>query len=249
MEKIKKLLANKKYLTVGVLGLIILALLVLAIMYIFNLNYKINDLEKIKIEEISDEVMNYMEYVEDTDSKEIDKYIIYVLKRLQAEENISEVKLNIVKNNINNIFKLDITKEDIITLGVTPEMMEENIIFDASNDTFVINDMNYSYADIAATKIIKYELKEINKKKKNQYEIIYDKYEVTNPYEILNYYIDNNKETKEINDYLKGNANIVDVKKYITKENISKVGKITKEIKVIYQLYDDNLLIKEVINK
>ena len=87
MKKIKEILNNSKTKKIGLVILVgvILISLVTLLFFIISGSKKVTDVEKIKIKEVSNDTMAYMEYVEDTKSKEIYKYIIYALKYSNKE--------------------------------------------------------------------------------------------------------------------------------------------------------------------
>lgn len=244
MKNIKDMLKiseKKRDILLVILVCVILISLGILLFSIISGNKKISDVEKLKIKEVSNDTMLYMEYVENTKSKEIDKYIIYALKYSNKELSVKEIS-----KLIDSKFDKKITKNEILNLGITPYMHEENVIYDLENNIYKIENENKSYADIAAKEIIKYELVDIKKQRKNVYEVIYDKYVVKNPYEILNYQTEKNKDTKEINKYLKGEENVSIIKKYITKENIKKIGTKDKQVKITYKLKNDKLVVSEI---
>ena len=246
MKKVKEMLKNnetKKNIVLVVLVGVILISLGILLFSIISGSKKVTDVEKIKIKEVSNDTMAYMEYVEDTKSKEIDKYIIYALKYSDKELEVDELK-----KVIDEKFETKITSEQILNLGITPLMLEENIVYDIESGKYSIKETKKTNADIAAEEVIKYELIEIKKQKRNIYEVIYEKYVVKNPYEILNYRMEKNKDTEEITKYLKGEEEKKNIKKYITKENIKEVGKKEKTIKVIYELKNDNLVVTKIEN-
>lgn len=243
-EKFKNIFKDKKVKLIT-LGVLILILLVLAICFIVRNNHKITKLEEIKINEISDKYMSYMNDVEDTTSKDNDRYILYALDYSYYELDKDTLTTGELRKLINSIFNIDIKEQDLINIGITPVMNEKSIIYNSEKNTFSIIKDKKSYAQIASEKIVKYEIDTV-KKKNNKYIIKYNKYVVTNPYEIVNYYNENNKNTKEINDYLSGNTSKNKILKYINKDNINKIGKKEEEVKITYIIKNNKVLIDDI---
>lgn len=237
---------RKKLIILLGLGVLVVALIVLAIILMVNNSHKLTELEKIKITEKSDEVSNYFEYVEG--KKEIDKYIIFALEYSYNELNAKTVKLDKVKEIIDENFTIGLTTEEIEDFGISPDMVDKNIIYDFNNKEFTINVNKLSYGEIAKLPVIKYNPIKY-RKSKNTYKVTYTKYVVENPYEILNYYNDLQDEkidTTEITNYLKGKEKISTIRKYINEKNIDKVGKKENNIVVTYVVKEDKIIIKDI---
>lgn len=234
----------KKVIPVLLVIMILIALGLLLFTMLKN-NTKLTDLEKIKINEISDKYMSYIDDVEDVTSKDNDRYILYALDYAYYEEGKDTLTTGELRKIINSIFNKNLKDEEIISIGITPVMNERSIIYDGEKNTYSIIKNKKSYAEIATEKIVRYEIKEI-KKKKNKYIVKYNKYVVTNPYEIVNYYNEKNEDTKEINEYLSGNISKNKILKYINKENISKIGKKESEVSITYIIKDNKILIDNI---
>lgn len=250
----EKAVRNRKILLVGILLLFIIV--AIFIIMLAKKEEKITETEELKLKEVSNDVMNYIEVIENSESKDIDRYIIYALYYNFNEKDNNTMTTKEIVNNIKDKFTIAISEEEIIELGITPEMLDKNITYDHVEDKFTLNEIKQSYASIAKTEIVKYNLVSMEKKK-NEYTLIYDKYIVSNPYEILNYYIDKNNETfeeenaksydvSEITAYLQGKEKVGVIKKYIVEDNLSSVADKQGSIKVVYVLKDDKLLIDRI---
>ena len=110
-EKFKNIFKDKKVKLIT-LGVLILILLVLAICFIIRNNHKLTKLEEIKINEISDKYMNYMDDVEDTTSKDNDRYILYALDYSYYELDKNTLTTGELRKLINSIFNIDIKEQN-----------------------------------------------------------------------------------------------------------------------------------------
>ena len=269
MENVVRLIKKHKGIVIGVLVLLV-AIITLTII---NSNKKtaeqLSSVEELKLKEISEKVVPYLEEIENAESNEIDRYINYSLEKVYNEENKTSLTISEMKTIINDIFTIDIKEEQLEEIGITPTMLDKNITYDFSTQTYTMNVIKLSLQDIAAKEIIKYEIDTMEKSGTN-YIVTYKKYLVKNPYEILNYYNDlNNRQnetkideetgevieskeekeiydTKEIMDYLKGNAKLTTIKKHINKDNIGEVGEEVGTIKVTYVVREDKILIDNI---
>ena len=114
-EKFKNIFKDKKVKLIT-LGILILIFLVLAICFIVRNNHKITKLEEIKINEISDKYMSYMDDVEDTTSKDNDRYILYALDYSYYELDKDTLTTGELRKLINSIFNIDIKEQDLINI-------------------------------------------------------------------------------------------------------------------------------------
>ena len=251
LNKIKK---DKKLQKKVLIIASIIIFVIITVLTIKNI-YKVTPIEEIKLKEVSNEVMNYMEEIETSKSKNIDKYINYTLEYFYNEEDKETLHINEIKKFIEETFTVKITNKELKEIGITQEMLEKNIVYDPIKETYKKGKINLSYADIASKKIIKYNIEKITKKNKNEFVIEYRKYIVSNPYKILNYYMELNQkdeknkikyDTTEINNYLKGKEKTGVIKKYITNSNIKKVGKEKETVEVKYVVKDNKILVDTI---
>lgn len=246
----KKILKNKIVLF-SIIGLLFLSIVIVIIM-LLNKN-KLTELERVKINEASQIVENYLDEItlhNDTEGK----YIDFAIELLYNETDKELYSIEDVLNVINGTFDIDYKEEELLKVGITSEMVDKGIVFDSTNNSFKYNS-GKTKADIAATPIIKYSINKINKKDNNTFEVKYDKFIVENPNEIYNYFVNENIErsseeekydTKDIIAYLKGEEKIGKIKKIINSENIKEFGKIEDGPTIKYILKDDKLLIGEL---
>ena len=259
----KKIWINKKYRKVF-LGVIAALFLIVAIIIIVSNSSKLSSIEERELRKNSEIVMGYMEEIENVKKTELSSYVIYAMEYNYNENDKTSLTLSKMKKLLEGVFNRTFSEKEIEKLGITPDMLDKNISYDPGEKKFTIDKSSFSYADIAATKIIKYQLQSIKKKGKNKFVATYDKYVVSNPYEVLNYYDNLNNEnnskkdnkkketnvktydTTDIFNYLTGKEKVKVMKTYITDENASKVGKKKGTVVVKYLLEDDNILVNEI---
>lgn len=265
----KKLMQNRKFILIGLIVILVIVGTIAITTSFSKKEDKISSVEELKLKETSNKVISNIEEIENSESTEIDRYINYCLEKAYNEEGKTSLTEAEIKNIISTYFTLEVSEEQIESIGITPYMLTKNITYDFSTKTYTMNVVKLSYSDIASKEIIKYELNKVEKEGV-KYIITYKKYLVKNPYEILNYYNDlNNKQnspvideetgeiiekntekeyydTSEIMAYLKGEAKTSTIKKYITPENISEVGEEVGTIKITYVFRNDQILIDNI---
>lgn len=229
------------------------AILLFTLLILLIVNKSISPLEKIKLEEVSSDITNYFFEIDNIDNTEIDKYINYAFSYNLNENDKKSISIDEMYNIISSKFKVNLKKEDIESIGITPSMALKGIMFNNDTSEFYINDSKKSYAEIASTKIYKYNIKKIKKISNKKYSIIYDKYIIENPYEVLNYYneLSNDEKNKnkyldianKISSYLKGDGTLKDIIPYIDKDVLKKCGKREKKIKITFIVKDGNLMV------
>lgn len=258
INKLIKLLKNKKVMILG--GFIIL--LIIIIILLININ-KISNLESMKIDETSNTIMNYIDIIDDnnTDDESIGKYIYFALIYSKNELNKEELTCDEISSIINNIFNINISSDDIRSTGITPLLLDHNINQNYETDSYSMLNSTCSQSDIASIPITYY-LKKSIKKSKNKYEVKYTKYILDNPYELLNYLNDLNNpkpsedgsetqvlqtyDTTNIYNYLTCKGNIKDVKKDINEDILNNIFKKDKELTITYIIKDNKLLIDKM---
>lgn len=235
--------------------------------------YTLTSVEELKIKEISKDISPFFDEIEDNESNEIDRYIMFALEYVYDKEGKDTLSLDEMIELISNKFNIDISKEQLENIGITPLMLDKSITYDMLKYSFHINKFELSNQDIAALKIVTYLEQGIKKISNNEFVVTYKKSVVTNPYEILNYYTElNNKssepnidpttgeivetteepvtyDTTEINKYLRGEEKLSTIKKYINNDNINKVGQDAGTIEVVYIFDGEKILVNEINRK
>ena len=268
MEKV--VIVLNKYKKIIIIALIVLIIVIIGILVFNRLSRKVSEIERIKIEEVSNEVINYIDFIEENKEDSIDKYIMYALKYEYNEHNTSKVSSTRIKEIISNTFNKEITIDDIKNCGITSLLLDNNVTYDSSDESYSYHIDNLSLSDIAENEIKIYELIDIKKIKKDEFEVTYDKYVISNPYEVLNYYNDYNinnsidsftdengqvisvdtgfepYNTDEILAYLKGTEKERTLRKHINKDLLDVIGNKKYSIKITYKVIDKKILIEEI---
>ena len=272
MEKVVKFIKENKIAVIVVL-LVIVGAILFAVLKKNGKNeeiFELTEVEQLKIKEISQDISPYLEEIEDNESDGLDRYIIFALEYAYDKEAKDTLTVSEMIDLITSKFSVEVDKEKLEEVGITPLMLDKSITYDMLKESFHINKFELSNQDIAALKIVTYLEQDIKKISNNEFSVTYKKAVVTNPYEILNYYTDlNNKnsapkideetgeiiesteepviyDTTEINAYLRGKEKVSTIKKYINLDNINQVGKDEGTIEVIYILDSDKILVKEL---
>ena len=247
---------NKKLLFILIPVFIVLLLIIILI------RGHMSNLEKELLKENSYNIMLYMDSYINNDSKDIDRYILYALDYSYNENNKEELKSSEIKEIIETIFDINISKEKINKIGITPLLLDRNVIHNPEEEVYKIDRSSITQRQIADIPIILYKDKSI-KKSGSKYIVKYNKIKIDNPYEILNYYSDlnnpsdksNNKkknktyDTSKIMNYLTAKGKIKDVKLAVNDEIIKKSGKVDKKlVTVIYKLKGTKFYISEIKN-
>ena len=229
---------KKNIIFIGLISLLIIILLI-----IFIPKNKLTNLEKVKINEINDEVINYIDEVYEYDDE--GKYISFAIEYLYNETNKLEYSNQEVLDIINKYFNKNYKIEDISNIGITNRMADKGITY--SIDKYVYNN-KLTKKEISTKVLYKYSINKINKINSKKFIVKYNRYIVENPYEILNYYEnkninnDNKYDTSNINKYLNGDNKVKLIKESITKDNSKKDG----NIEITYIIKDNRLLIDNI---
>ena len=229
---------KKNIIFIGLISLLIIILLI-----IFIPKNKLTNLEKVKINEINDEVIDYIDEIYEYDDE--GKYISFAIEYLYNETNKLEYSNQEVLDIINKYFNKNYKIEDISNIGITNRMADKGITY--SIDKYVYNN-KLTKKEISTKVLYKYSINKINKINSKKFIVKYNRYIVENPYEILNYYEnkninnDNKYDTSNINKYLNGEYKVKLIKESITKDNSKKDG----NIEITYIIKDNRLLIDNI---
>ncbi len=260
-QKINELINKIKTMESRSIGIVILGILVL-IFLVFTSIYllgtkNVSNIEKQEIKTNSKDLINYIEDITNTESKDIDRYIIFALDYSYNINSINTLTIDQIYDFLKEKFTLKIKKEELEHIGVTPVMLNRDITYDSTKEAYTMNIVKKNANVIMTTPIIYYKLDKISKVNKRKYVATYRQYTVENPYDILNYYLEKNmtigdKEQDELVDvtpirnYLMGNAKVSSVKNIINDKDISEYGKKGKKIKVTYIYKDNNIIIDKI---
>lgn len=252
MKKLKTIIKSdyiKEHLNIVVLGILILIFLVAIFIY-FLLSRNISKIEKEKIINDTTSYINYLEDIENSKSKDIDKYIIYTLDYFTYEKGNNNLKTDEIVDFINDTFDKKYTNEDVKSYGISPSMLDKNIVYNIDNDTYTLFRDKIDRRDLEKKFVIYYKREKITKYNKKKYRVKYSKYIITDPLDLLNYVIEYNTNVKSQEDEI----DITNLKEYLQTGNISKIktflnendfilNKYTKKkktVKVTYKVNEDN---------
>lgn len=254
IKKIKAM--ESRSIGIVILGILVLIFLVFTSIYLLGTR-NVSNIEKQEIQANSKDLINYIEDITNTESKDIDRYIIFALDYSYNINSINTLTIDQIYEFLHDKFTLKIKKDDLEHIGVTPVMLNYDIIYDSTKKAYTMNVIKKNANVIMETPIIYYKLDKISKINKRKYVAVYRQYTIENPYDILNYYLEKNmtydsdKQDKivdvtPIRNYLMGNAKVSSVKNIINDQDISKYGKKGKKIKVTYIYKDNNIIIDKI---
>ena len=250
INELKNIIKNNSSLVIKVL----LGLLAFMTILLIIINARrLTKLEKLKINEFSNQFVNYIDEV--YDGKDKGKYINFAIEYLYNEKDKKSFSEEEVVNVINNNFNIKYTVDKIRKIGITESMANKGITFDISSKEYRY-DNTKTKADIANTVLNKFVIDDISKTSKTKFKVKYKRLIVKNPYEVLNYYndlnikasIDGKKQydTNTIKDYLEGKGKVKTIKDLINEKNINKIGKVGDKITIYFIIENDKLLIDNI---
>lgn len=246
-NKIKNVIKNK------ITQKVLLAFCILIILIIMiSEKRNISPLEEQAIKEYSSKMVINIDEIYNKDKKN-DKYIVYTMKYYNNELNRNEITVNELRKFVLENFNKNLSKKELLKIGVSQKLIENNINFDYDTNKYTYNDSK-TLSDIAKYKITKYELEKINKYSDTRYSVRYKKYEIKNPYELLNYYeeLNNKKKTKDkyntddILKYIKGIGKEKDIINNIDQEGLKKFGKEKEIVTVEYKVINNKLTVGNI---
>lgn len=262
--KIKTKIIDKENTGMVILGILIVIFLVFTAIYVIGTK-NISEIEEKALKTKSSELITYIEDITLSESKEIDKYIIYALNNSYNKNSKSSLTCKEIYNFIKENFTIDISEEKIRNMGVSPLMLEKNISYNPTIDSYEILSSKIDGQTIAETPIVHYKLEKISKINKKKYIVTYSKYIIEDPFKMLNYYMDENLKSEGTEDkdenvsydlvdttplvnYLTGSGKLGDAKSIIDDDKIDNYAIHDKKgtIKITYVAKGDKLLIDKI---
>lgn len=263
-KNIKTKITDKENTGMVILGILISIFLVFTAIYIIGTK-NISEIEEKTVRNKSEELITYIEDITLNDSKEIDKYIIYALSNSYNKESKNSLTCKEIYEFITENFTIEISEEKIRNMGISPSMLEKNISYNPTTDSYEILFTKLDGQTIAETPITYYKLEKISKKNKKKYVVTYSKYTIEDPYKMLNYYMDENMKNEGVEDedgnitydlvdttplvnYLTGSGKLGDAKSIIDDNKIDNYATLDKKgtIKITYIAKGDKLLIDKI---
>ena len=114
-------------------------LLILGLILIIIKSTRVSKVEKIKLEDVSSDIINYMYNIDNKEYQQVEKYLLFALDYSLNENNKEKVTLKEVEEIINDRFDNDFDDNDFLNLGITPEMSKRDIHFEHETSTYTIN--------------------------------------------------------------------------------------------------------------
>ena len=249
---------NKENFGKVLIGLIVLIVLVFTAIYILGTG-NVSKIEEEKIKKESSQFLYFVEDISESKSKDVDKYIVFSLDYSYYNNNDADMTADEITQFLNTTFDLNTTKEKILSVGITEEMLAKNITYDGSKELFKISPAQVSSKKIEDVPITYYRMYKIRRNNKNTYTAKYDKYIIKNPYDMLNYYIDRNNnlngeepgamyDTTTIRNYIVGSNSSKGVKELISKNEEDLKNYASKEgtLSITYVMNGEKLIIKDI---
>lgn len=222
ISSILKKITNKEFLQenikIVILGILGLIFLVAIILYLI-LSKNVSQIEENKIKQESRDLVNYIDDIVDSDSKEIDKYIIYALDYSYNVNSINTLNSEEISDFLEKNINVRINEKDINKLGITPIMLKRNVTFDSGSNSYTLNDLNLDKKTLSETKITYYRLDKIKRKSAKKYKLVYTKFVIEDPYEMLNYFLEYNTKVKDSKDLI----DIYLLKEYLVSGKVSNI--------------------------
>lgn len=248
-KKISDLFSNKSI----IISCVVILFIIIFLVILLNTN-KMTKLEKLKIEEKSNEISNYFDELVGSDDD--GKYINFAIEYLYNNNNSNSFVAQDLADVINDNFNLNYSSDDVIKIGITSSMHSKEIMFDTASGSYTYLNKKTNF-DISNTKINYFVIDKISKKGKNKFTVVYNKYVIDNPYDIYNYYnnlinvehteVENSiVEMDRIKNYLKGNEKIGYIKDVVRNEKGTTFGKKNGKISITYVIKNGKLLISNV---
>lgn len=243
-------------------------LLILGLILIIIKSTRVSKVERIKLEDVSSDIINYMYNIDNKEYQQVEKYLLFALDYSLNENNKEKVTLKEVEEIINDRFDNDFDDNDFLDLGITPEMSKRDIHFEHETSTYTINKQQLTSSDTAEVPIYSYAINKIRKSSSNKYIVTYDKYKINYAYKILDFYekknlpkdsipnengelinieIENKTiDTSDITKYIHGEANRGVLNKYLTKECLQNIGENQGKLTIYYIVRDSKIIVDKI---
>ena len=257
----KNIKINRKIIIVcGIVLLLFIGL------FLFSRNH-LSKLEKDLLLEDSNNIIYYLDTIDNGESKEIDSYILFALDYAYNEEDKESLTSKEIKKIIETYFDKKVTTKEINRIGVTPLLLDRSVMHNPEEEIYSIDRGSITQRQIADIPIVVYKRKS-TKKSNNKYIVKYQKVTIKNPYEILNYYSDLNQLNSEIDsnnkkkskkkeienydiskimNYLTAKGKMKDIKEAVNDEIIKKEGEVSKKlVTVTYVLKGTHFVVSSI---
>ena len=241
---------NRKQL--GIISLIGVGIVVVVILVMFFvMSGKITQLERNTILDKSKTYSYYLEFLE-SKKKNTEDYVIFVMKYSSLNNHKSGLRSIEISELISELFDIKIDEDTIRKNGVTEKMVNENISYSPSDDTFDIITPKLDSNTIVSKPVSYYKYKKLSRVNAKKYTVVYQKYIIEDPVKVLNFYNEKNAKNEGSYDiapyrnYIVGSDSIIRFKESINEEDVPNFAKKDKKYKVTYIVTDEKVLIDKV---
>lgn len=241
--------------------IVVIAIAIAAVAFILLMpkQRQVTDLERITLKEYSEKITKYIDDIDFISSEtptddpnnptingiSLDRYIAFVLDYSKNENSQKTLSANNIKTIAESLFDVNLDESAIDKIGISPLLLDKNISFSYEDNSYYIEDTQYSKRDIANIPIAKYILKSVDTSNEdNTYTVSFDKYVIKSPYDALSHI--EADESFNVNDYLNGKGKISEFKSHISTDNISEFAELEKETVITYKINQERILIKSI---
>lgn len=239
---------NKRRIKSGIIAILVILAITIPVVIVYLYSTKnISSIERSALEKKSDEVIHYLDYLDNGEKLTNDNYILFSLSYSLYTNGKPKMTSTEIAEDIKSRFNVNISAEDVKNNGISPLLLDANITYNTTNDTYEMNATTTDVPKIAKTPVNYYLVKKVSKMNKKKYNIVYQKYVIDNPFNVLNYYIDQNAKTDnnttDINpyrNYLTGSDSVIRFKEAIIKDDLKNYAKEDTKVKITYIVDDDN---------
>lgn len=242
-----KLIKNKKIIISTIIILLILLVSILGIIK-YKVNHTLSNLERIKIEELSNQYIPYITELNASEFEKSDDYVSFFLNYSLNKENKNELSVSEIINLTNKVFGIELDETKLKDMGISPFLHERKIDYDYHESKYIIREVKLSNLDIKEVPLVKFILKDINKKG-NKYIATYDKYTIEDPYKLLDYYSgleEQSDDTSKILSYLSGGERKQVIIDLLNKDILSNIEVKKEQTEVTYIANKDNIIISSI---
>ena len=245
-----------------------ISLLILGLVLVIIKSTRVTKVEKLKLEDVSKDIINYMYNIDNKEYQQVEKYLLFALDYSTNENDKNSLNLTEIRELIDSKFDNDFDENDYMNVGITPEMADRDIHFDYDTNTYTMNKKELTNSDIAEVPIYSYAIDKIRKTSANKYIVSYTKYKIDRANKISDFYEDKNipntsvatddgtlinveieekkTDTTDINKYLHGEANRGVLNKYLTKECLESIGEKQGKLTVFYIVKDSKIIVDKI---
>ena len=133
LEKIKEVL--KRNTGISVIVALSLIFVIFTFAYLFN-SRNVSSIEEKEIKNSSSELMYYIDDITLSNSKEIDKYILFALDYTYNTSGKSSMTISELDEFFKEHFTKKISEDSIKNIGITPLLLERNVTYEVTEEAY-----------------------------------------------------------------------------------------------------------------